>query len=125
MSEPDERFETPDDLFVEVGDGRSDAVPPPAAAPEAFVPAEGDCRLYQPDAEGWEAHIMRGSDRLYCYAKQPGQDYFHLIVPGEVFVQKGDEKLCLMCAVREGVLTTNRLHWQFPWRKTRPTPIDR
>lgn len=96
---------------------------PPSAdsssAPEDFAPAEGDCRLYQPDGEEWCAHIARGSERLYCYAKEPGKDYFHLIVTGEIYVQKGTEKLCLMCAVREGILTTNRLHWQFPWRKNR------
>ena len=125
MSATDEPFHTPDDLLLAAGDAPSDAVQPPPAAPEAFVPAEDDCRLYQPDAEGWEAHIMRGSERQYCYAKEPGKDYFHLIIPGEIFIQKGDEKLCLMCAVREGVLTTNRLHWQFPWRKKRPTPGDR
>jgi len=87
------------------------------AVPEEFVPAEGDCRLYQPDGEEWSAHIMRGSERQYCYLREPGKDYFHLIVPGEIYIQRGDEKLCLMCAVREGVLTTNRLFWQFPWRK--------
>src|SRR5688572_9604904 len=98
MSAPDEPFVTPDDLFLAEGEVPGDAVQPPPAAPEPFVPDEGDCRLYQP--EGWEAHIMRGSERLYCYAKEPGKDYFHLIIPGEIFIQKGDEKLCLMCAVR-------------------------
>ena len=56
--------------------------------------------MYLPDAEGWQASIMRGTDRQYCYTKAPGQDYFHLIIPGEIYVQKGDEKLCLMCAIR-------------------------
>lgn len=104
----------------------SDTFPPDSnegrtSPAEHFAPLADDCRLYQPDGDEWDAHIMRGSERQYCYAKEPGKDYFHLIVTGEVYVQKGDEKLCLMCARREGVLTTNRLHWQFPWRKTAPT----
>ena len=83
--------------------------------------AAHDCRLYQPDANGWAAHIQPGGERQYCYASAPGQDYFHLIVPGELFVQKGDEKLCLMCALRQGVLTRERLFWQHPTKKTRDT----
>jgi hypothetical protein len=77
----------------------------------------GDCRLYRPDQSGWQAHILGGGERQYCYTQAPGQDHFHLILPGELFVQKGDEKLCLMCALREGVLTTDRLFWQHPVRK--------
>lgn len=92
------------------------------AMPEEFTPAEGDCRLYHPDAEGWHAAIQSGVDRHHCYAKAPGQDYFHLIVPGEIYVQKGDEKLCLMCALRMGVLTTNRLFWQAPASKRMRNP---
>lgn len=83
------------------------------------INAADDCRLYQPDASGWDAYIQPGGERQYCYAQAPGQDYFHLIVPGELFVQKGDEKLCLMCALRQGVLTRERLFWQHPTRKLR------
>lgn len=89
-------------------------------ASEATPEASEDCRLYLPDSESWAAHIQRGSERQYCYAKAPGEDFFHLIVTGELFIQKGDEKLCLMCAVRLGVLTHNRLFWQFPGRKKLP-----
>ena len=97
----------------------NNVAPPP---PDEFTPAADDCRMYHPDAEGWFAHIQRETERQYCYAKAPGQDYFHLIIPGEIFIQKGDEKLCLMCAVRMGVLTANRLFWQSPKRKGEKRP---
>ncbi|HVW03214.1 MAG TPA: hypothetical protein VHB77_22825 [Planctomycetaceae bacterium] len=77
--------------------------PPPAPSP--------DLRLYAPE-DGWKAHIKRGWDNDYCYAAYPGQDYFHLLLNGEIFIQRGDEKYCLNCAVRLGYLTANRLYWQ-------------
>lgn len=86
-------------------------------------PLENDCRLYHPDGDGWKAHIKTGGERQYCYSQVPGQDHFHLILPGEIFVQKGDEKLCLMCALRRGVLTTERLFWQHPRPRERRRPL--
>ena len=71
-----------------------------------------DFRLYLPFPEGWQAHVKIGWEKDYCYAKNPGEDYFHLIMSGEIFVQNGDEKLCLTCAYRQGVITTDRLNWQ-------------
>lgn len=71
-----------------------------------------DCRLYVPRAEDWRAHVKQGWDKMYCYAKNPGEDYFHLIVGGEIYLQKGDDVLCLQCAARQGIVTNNRLYWQ-------------
>ena len=74
--------------------------------------ATGDMRLYAPAPEGWAAHIKQSWDKEYCFSKSPGEDYFHLLMSGEIFVQHGDEKYCLTCAVRHGILTTDRLNWQ-------------
>ena len=71
-----------------------------------------DSRLYVPDNEDWGVEIKRDSDRIYCYAKQPGQDYFHLILNGEIYVTRQHERYCLSCALRMGFLTQDRLFWQ-------------
>lgn len=79
-------------------------------APAAGVP--GDARLYAPEAENWKAHILTSWDKFYCFAKNPGQDYYHQLMHGEIYVQKGDEIYCLNCALRDGILTRDRLFWQ-------------
>ncbi|MBI1345027.1 hypothetical protein GC163_01920 [bacterium] len=76
-----------------------------------------DVRLYAPDSEDWTAHIKNDSEKIYCYQKNPGEDYFHLIVNGELYLASGTEKLCLRCALRRGVVTTDRLFWQHRVRR--------
>ncbi len=71
-----------------------------------------DLRLYLPDQQAVQVRIQGGGERQYCYQKDPGKDYFHQIVPGEIYLETGDEKLCLNCALRRGVVTTDRLYWQ-------------
>lgn len=71
-----------------------------------------DYRVYMPDPEGWSAHLKIGWEQLYCYSKNPHEDFFHSIVHGEIYLQCGHEKLCLTCAMRQGILTTDRLNWQ-------------
>lgn len=89
--------------------------------PASFSDDAHDCRLYVPQAEEWQAHIKQGWEKMYCYAKNPGEDYFHLIMGGEIYLQKGDEVLCLRCAARQGIVTTDRLYWQR--QPPRPTPF--
>lgn len=86
-------------------------------------PDEEDRRLYVQNAEGWQAHVKQGWEKQYCYSKAPGEEYFHLIVNGEVFLQHADEKLCLSCALRRGILTTDRLYWQHRQRPSARAPI--
>ncbi|NOX53239.1 MAG: hypothetical protein GXP27_02140 [Planctomycetes bacterium] len=74
--------------------------------------ASDDLRIYIPRPQGWEIRIMTSGEREYCYLKHPGEDHFHLIVPGEVYMQHGEEKYCLNCARRINVVTTDRLFWQ-------------
>ena len=71
-----------------------------------------DARLYVPIPENWEVHLKQGWEKEYCYMQNPGEDYFHLLIAGELYLKRGSEKYCLNCAVRMGVLTTERHHWQ-------------
>lgn len=76
-----------------------------------------DDRLYLPRREGWTAHVKSGWEKEYCYQKNPGEDYFHLLLSGEIYLQRGDEKYCLNCARRMGLVTSDRLYWQRRPRK--------
>ena len=96
----------------------SDPIPPvemPTASepiaenPEDPIP---DTRLYVPDNEDWGVEIKRDSERIYCYSKHPGQDWFHLILSGEIYVTRQHERYCLRCALRMNFLTQDRLFWQ-------------
>ena len=48
--------------------------------------------------------MKAGSDREFCYMMMPGQDFYHRLLDGEIFLQRHDEKLCLACASRRGLL---------------------
>ena len=82
---------------------------PSDALQDAPIP---DTRLYVPDHEDWDVHIKRDSERIYCYSKSPGQDWFHLVLSGEIYVTRQHERYCLRCALRMGFLTQDRLFWQ-------------
>jgi hypothetical protein len=53
---------------------------------------------------GWVMSIKAGSDRVFCYMMAPGQDYYHRLLDGEIFLVRDDERLCLGCAARRGLL---------------------
>jgi hypothetical protein len=57
--------------------------------------------LFEP---GWKIGVKAGSHREFCYAAAPGQDFYHRLIDGEVFVFHRDEKLCLACAMRRGLI---------------------
>ncbi|REJ88423.1 MAG: hypothetical protein DWQ34_22350 [Planctomycetota bacterium] len=78
-----------------------------------------DERLYVPEQEGWKARIKDGWEKQYCFYKRPGEDFFHLLMSGEIFLQRGEEQVCLMCALRRGIVTTDRLYWQRAERRVR------
>ncbi len=71
-----------------------------------------DIRLYLSQPDGWSAHIKQNWEKEYCFHKKPGEDYFHLLMCGEIYLQHDHEKFCLDCALRNGMVTHNRLHWQ-------------
>lgn len=71
-----------------------------------------DARISFKYAAGWSAHIKRDWMKEYCYSQSPGEDFYHVLVGGEVYVQRGTEKFCLTCAIRLGHVTRDRMHWQ-------------
>lgn len=54
---------------------------------------------------GWRVMHKAGSVKEFCYMTAPGQDHYHRLLDGEIYLQRGDEKLCLLCADRRGLLT--------------------
>jgi hypothetical protein len=84
--------------------------PTPAGSPSGDQPP--DIRLYVPESKVWTARVKSNWEKEYCYAKFPGQDYLHLLLSGEIFLESKDERLCLTCALRRGVVTVDRLFWQ-------------
>lgn len=78
-----------------------------------------DARLYVPHNDGWGAAVKSNSTKEYCYVKSPGDEAFHLLVSGEIYLVKGNEKVCLECALRQGLITHDRLHWQHRTRSER------
>jgi hypothetical protein len=53
---------------------------------------------------GWRVGLKIGSVREFCFTTAPGQDYYHRLHDGEIYIFRGDEKLCLACAERRGLL---------------------
>ena len=84
--------------------------------------AEGaDHRIYVPHNDGWTAVVKPNSIKEYCYYRNPGDEHFHMLMVGEVYLARGDEKVCLNCAIRQGLVSTDRLHWQ---RAKYPRKLD-
>lgn len=81
-----------------------------ANADEITQPA--DARLYVSASDDVKAIVKADWTREYCYDKRPNEDYFHLIVGGEIYLQRGHEKYCLECALKRGLATRDRLNWQ-------------
>ncbi len=89
--------------------------------PTIFPPIENTTSRESPPRlyvfePGWRVSIKRGSHREFCYMMAPGQDYYHRLLDGELFLHHGDERLCLSCAVHRGIIA-------FEPRRLR-TPID-
>ena len=73
---------------------------------------DADSRLYVLDPETWTTSIKLNWEKEYCYFQTPGQDYFHLLLCGEIYLQGKIEKCCLQCGLRRGIITNDRLYWQ-------------
>jgi hypothetical protein len=71
--------------------------------------AEG--RLFVPESAGWKAAIKQDGNKEYCYLQRPGEEFYHLLLTGEIYLQRGDEKYCLSCAARHGYATHKRAFW--------------
>lgn len=67
--------------------------------------AVSSSRMYLAEP-GWRIGVKAGSDREFCYMMMPGQDFYHRLLDGEIFLHRHDEKLCLACASRRGLLVS-------------------
>jgi hypothetical protein len=74
---------------------------PKAVKPEVDDPKTPRLFLREP---GWKVALKVGSDRLFCYMTIPGEKYYHRIMDGEIHLTRDDEKICLPCAERRGLL---------------------
>lgn len=54
---------------------------------------------------GWGVGLKIGCERVFCYAMAPGQDYYHRLLDGEIYVVHDAERLCLACAERRGLIS--------------------
>lgn len=80
---------------------------PPPAEPAAGdgdppAPAPPDGRLYVAGVRNWRAVVKTDFAKQYCHLKTPGEEYYHLLTGGELYLDDGESKLCLNCAVRSG-----------------------
>lgn len=75
---------------------------------------EADARLYVPinDTKNVSVSVKMSSSKEYCFSKFPDQDHYHLLMHGELYVTNGHDMYCLECAIKQGLLTTDRLNWQ-------------
>jgi hypothetical protein len=79
---------------------------------DAQPPDDPDVRLYALHPEGWQAHLKTDWGKEFCFLQNPDEEFFHHLMFGEIYITNGDEKLCLRCAHRRNVITTDRLSWQ-------------
>src|SRR5438105_1866588 len=75
-----------------------------AFSPTPQAPGSSPRRLFLFES-GWRIELKSGSDREFCYMMAPGQDYYHRLLDGEIYLARSDEKLCLACAQRRGLLS--------------------
>jgi hypothetical protein len=75
---------------------------PTPLSPHATVPDPRRLFLFE---AGWRIGLKLGSEREFCYMTAPGQDFYHRLLDGEIFLARNDEKLCLACAERRGLLS--------------------
>lgn len=54
---------------------------------------------------GWRVTVKRGNHREFCHIMAPGQDFYHRLLDGEIYLTHGDERLCLSCAARQGIIS--------------------
>jgi len=53
---------------------------------------------------GWRVGIKTDSQRAFCFMMAPGQDFYHSLLDGEIFLHRGEQRFCMACAVRRGLV---------------------
>lgn len=76
--------------------------PTPSPDPIEVPPPAHRLFLHEP---GWRVTLKAGSEREFCYAMAPGQDFYHRLLDGEVYLFNNEERLCLACAERRKLLS--------------------
>jgi hypothetical protein len=84
---------------------------------------QAEARLYVVEHEGWTSAIKHDWNKEYCFAQNPGENHYHLLLSGEIYLQRGTEKYCLSCALRHGFVTRDRTFWQKGPSSVTETPI--
>jgi hypothetical protein len=74
-----------------------------SSLPATEVEIEPPRRMFLFEA-GWRVGIKSGSAREFCYMINPGQDFYHRLLDGEIFLVRAEERLCLACALRRGLI---------------------
>lgn len=54
---------------------------------------------------GWKVGQKTDASREFCYMIAPGDTWHHRLRDGEIVVSRAEEKLCLTCAARRGLLS--------------------
>lgn len=66
-----------------------------------------DRRLYMAEP-GWTPKLNRGDFRMFCHHLEAGENHYHRIANGEIYVCRDDENYCFNCACKRGILTAER-----------------
>jgi hypothetical protein len=74
------------------------------ATPSEPRPGASPRRLFLFEKE-WRIEVMPDGDREFCSTMAPGEDYYHRLSAGELYLTRDDEKICLACAERRGLLS--------------------
>src|SRR5690606_29391456 len=88
---------------------REAEVPPMIRDPNVPIPDRGEQdaplvpRVFLREP-GWKVGMKVGSEREFCHHIAPGDDAYHRLADGEIFIYSPEEKLCLPCADRRGLL---------------------
>jgi hypothetical protein len=77
----------------------SNPASPPSSDDE--IPTARRMFIFEP---GWRVGVKTGSIRELCHMIAPGQDYYHRLLDGEIFLVRDGERLCFTCASRRGLI---------------------
>jgi hypothetical protein len=97
-----------------MNDPAASTPPPPGPDPR---------RLFLYDKE-WRIAVKLDSHREFCYMMAPGEDHYHRLREGEIYLAREDEKLCLACGERRGLLCFSPRTLAQPVRIAVPTNLE-
>ena len=90
-------------IYNEWGQGNPPAPPAPSATREIDTMSIEARRLFLREP-GWQVGHKMDTQREFCYMTAPGEDFYHRLSEGELYVFNGEERLCIRCAEHRGLL---------------------